>query len=506
MVTDAQKDWYETSQTYITPTLEGSTNNFKINITYNTTKWTGISAYLIYNATSYSGTKTDTGGYSIFSRDTTAPITSGQSNLTFYWLISLVNATGNFSQNSTFNNQSVNNLAFDNCTSNTFLVLNYTLKDEKTQDNINATDLNVTIEIDLQLYSLDWTAQLLNYSNKTTFNNYLLVCSSASFSSSSQYSLFAQTRYSAIGYIPEFHYFQNYTVLNSTVPQHIKLFDLLSADSTEFLITYRDNTFSIIEGAILNLNRKYVSEGIFKSVEMAKTDSNGQAKLHLDTAGIDYSITVTKNGKLLSTFNSIAAICKDIVIRDCPLDLRDTISRASTLDFYTFFNLAYYMYFNQTTRTMVVDFSTLDGSTSTILLNNTIFDGRGNTSVCSTSLASSSGQLSCLIPQSYGNLTFVSRLYKDGKIVTSQIYTIKQTAKQIFGDNSVILVLGLFLTLPLMFIPSTIAVLIGGIVGLAISIILLGISRNLIGQIAPFMWFIIITGIIIWKIHQRGSD
>jgi len=134
-------------------------------------------------------------------------------------------------------------------------------------------------------------------------------------------------------------------------------------------MTYKDNTFSAVEGAVISLDRKYIDEDVYKSVENIKTDYLGQGRGHFDLDNVIYRITVTKDNVLLSIFENVAVFCTDSVTGDCRLNLYETTSDTNPLDFDNYQNIGYTLIFNQTLRKVILTYSTLDGSTATILLN-----------------------------------------------------------------------------------------------------------------------------------------
>ena len=103
----------------------------------NSTYYTNIQGVLIYNETNYIGTKYGTGDTITFNKTITIPNINTETNMTFYWEIELIKG-GSIKINSTFNNQTINILNIDDCSSYSILILNYTLRDEETQEIINA--------------------------------------------------------------------------------------------------------------------------------------------------------------------------------------------------------------------------------------------------------------------------------------------------------------------------------------------------------------------------------
>ena len=496
------KIFSENTNTYNNETISGNSERFELNITLR--EGSAISfATLYYNATAYDGVFSFNGGndYSLY-RTITIPIIDAEANYTFYWELTVSGEK----QNSSFNNQTINILGIDGCSSNTVLLLNYTFKDEETQEIVNATNINSSIEIDVQIYSGDGSQRLVNFSNNYTRLNTALVCLETNLTETTNLKMYAQAKYFADEYATENYYIQNFTLTNETIPQHIDLFDIKTADATEFLITYKDSSFLAVEDALIQIQRKYVSEGVFKSVEIEKTDEYGQTRGYFDTEGVTYTIIVTKEGAVLSVFDNIAIFCEDKVIGKCNINLYASTSITDPTDFYDKDNLNYGFFFNRTTRTISVLFSSTDGSSSTMLLNVTKMDAYNNLTICSSSITTSAGTLTCVVSTSYSNISVIAVFYKGTIWIDSEIYTLSSKAREIFGDNLVIYVMVLILSLVLMFTPSLIGVIMGLILGVIGSVLIFNVGGTIIGTTSLIVWVVILGIILIWKIQQRGIE
>ena len=93
--------------------------------------------------------------------------------------------------------------------------------------------------------------------------------------------------------------FQTHNIQNasSTNLVNIPLYDLPSIDATTFRIIYKSIQFLPIPNAIINIQRKYIGEGVYKSVESPITDANGEASASFNLNSVPYRITISKNGR-----------------------------------------------------------------------------------------------------------------------------------------------------------------------------------------------------------------
>lgn len=433
------------------------------------------------------------------------PVGTGNSsgvNITHFWRFYLPD--GSLNDTTPNQIQNVFSLGFDNCATFSNLLFNYTLYDEDTTLLINGTTLNGTIEVDLDAISLADTSQVTNFSRTYNQTNNARVCIS---SIASGFRIDSQVRYTANGYVVEFHNIQNASLSASNFPQHIRLFPLLASRSQEFLVTFKDTNFAPVRDALITITRKYVGEGLFRSVESPLTNADGQALTHMVLGDVIYTIVVSKNGKNLGTFDNIVPFCNNVATGDCTINLNAFTTGTSPTNFNTFRNLSYNIEFNKTARTITSIFLTLDGSVSTINLTGTLFDNRGNTTACSTALTTSSGTIICTIPASIGNSTIRAVLYKDGAFVTSGLFSLTDDEETGFGSTGLLIGAILFITIPLMMISSGAGIVVGSILGLIfIGLLNLYTGGGIIGVGSALIWFIIAGVIILWKINDRRGS
>ncbi len=324
-----------TAENYSINTTEGNSETFTANITtpsgYQLTE-----AILVYNNTNFAGTIVNTAGDNYTAtRTIDVPSVSVDSTLQFFWNLKLQN---NFETNSTQHNQGVTALKIDDCTTHSTRILNFTLRDEENQTILDGDLFNTTIEIDVDIFPVGSSTTILNFSNSSVEINPTSICINDDLSNST-YTLDATIRYSSADRETEYYHIQSFSLTNSTIPQNINLYDLLSVDSQPFLITFKDQNFLAVENALINIQRQYVGDGVFKSIEIPKTDNSGQAVAHLVLDNVVYTMIISKSGSVLGTFNNVVAICDDLVVGDCKINLNTASSKADVGYFYEEVNL-----------------------------------------------------------------------------------------------------------------------------------------------------------------------
>lgn len=491
------------SETYNSITNEGTTETFKINITFHESI-SAIEGVLYYNGTPYSSTRIGTGNTLELESTIAIPIVSATLNNSFYWEISLINSSSTTKFNSSTQTQQVNNVNIDDCTAYSVEIFNFSLKDEQSQNLINANSYNTSVEIELNIFSLGSSNALINFSQNYSENNNPRICFQNSLGNST-YTMNLQARYLGDGYASEFYNLHNSSLTNTTLGQNIDLFDLKSDVAESFKITFKDDNFLPVSGAIIQIQRRYISEGVSKTVEAPMTDENGETHASLQLNDVIYTLIVSKNGAVLGTFNDVIAICQNPDINDCVINL-NTFSSGIGPEDYTVGN-DFSFTITHINRTISAIYSIPSGSVSAVGLNVTLIDGLGTNLACADSLSSSSGTLSCTIPQNLGNGTVIATLYKDGVQVGIAYIILRGEPEDLYGAN--LIFLGLFLIVSLVGIGigsnpmiSGIFVIIGAVLLVLFNLIDTG-NGAFIGAGATILWLIVAVIIILIKGAKR---
>lgn len=457
---------------------------------------------LTYNNTNFTGTTTDTGELRNYSFTVLTPAVPSNTNITFFWSGLGINSSGDtVNIVGETNVQEVKNIAVDDCSVNTVLFMNLTTVDEGDQSFLAGGADNVTITIELSLGS-DISTDAITFNQTFAFTNPAEICLSDSLGASTSYRLDAEIQYSSFDHVSEFYHFQNTSVMNSTLPIEVTLFDLATIDSQEFLIKFKDITFIPVPDALIHITRKYIGENVFKTVEIPKTDVSGQTIGHFVLSDAIYTLTVTKQGEVLATYEDVIAVCQDTSTGQCTINLNAFQSGTQPGDFTNLHNVTFTLTFNSVTSIFQSIFTSTDGSIRTMTMN--VTDFADNTQICFNSLVSAAGTISCDV-SGESNLTMNTKLYADG-VFLGEIWATKTdtTPAQNFGSTGIILALIMYITLPMMLITERIGVIIFGILGLVFAgIIGIYTSGAILGVGSVILWFMIAGAIIIYKISRR---
>ena len=493
------------SETFNTQTTETNLETFIINIDYDIVEFTNIVANLIYNGTNFLATDVVTSGNNAtYTKAITIPLVPADVNVSFHWSFDLTNTTGTFTFNSTTNNQTILNVGLDDCSTNTIRILNYTLVDEEDQLPLTIPTDNGTIELDISIFSVDGLLQTTNFSVLVTDTNNASVCITDEALNSSTYSLFAIARYSGLDYSTEYHHIQNLTLNNETGTQNITLYDLLSTDATVFRIIYKDSSFLTLSNAVIQVQRQYVSEGVFKTVEAPLTSSEGDTVAHLVKDDVKYNFVVLKNGVILSTFENLIAFCEDIISENCLITLNAVSGSGRVFDYDDTIKIAHSINYNETTRLLSVIFSTLDGTSKTVTFEAFKIDELGTTTVCNNTLTSSSGTLSCTVPLSLGNETIYYTLTVDETEVFTGYFSLTDPLD--LGDAGLFLLLFLLLMIPFMFVASKSLTILSVGLTYVIAILFAFIQGTILAGGGAIMFITIASMILIHKLNSEGRS
>ena len=491
-------DVFRNSETFSSTTVMGSTEEFKINVTVAQGRTITV-ASIFYNETPTLGTidTTTEPNNTLISASLIIPRVTSDINLSFNWLFLLSDL--NLS-NSTTNNQTVSLIQIDNCTVFTNVILNLTMVDEELQTILE----NTTLEIAINIFSQDRTTLILNVSD-TYFTNPTGICLSTTLASSTNYSLDLIARYEADAYAIEYHNIVNSLLLSSSETQNLTLFDLNLTDSTDFQLTFKGLDFLPEEDVLIFVDRQYISENTFKTVELPKTDSNGQTILHLVRNDVVYNLRAVKDGQVLGNLVNIIAFCDDFTIGSCTISFNAISNETAIFNYDSEIGILYQSAptYDSTTNRVSFDFISSDGVAKAVLMTVERRDVFGNLTVCENTLVSTSGVVSCDIGLDLTDTSlFTTISINNTGWITSNV--IIDTSA--FGNIGIVMWFILALSLLLMFTESKNGILISiiftyvGGIGLGWSI------GGITGIGSAGIWVLVMTIVGIWKLNKNKKS
>ena len=490
------------AESFVNSTVEGSTETFTLNVSV----LTGfrISAIdLIYNNTAFSSdfTEYDTNEFSA-TFDNDIPLVTADVNMTFFWNITLENG---FSQTTTTHNQTVNNLVFDDCSAGTYLVFNFTMLDETDQSFLTGGSQNTSMNIDLTISRLNLAELPFNFSQAYAYVNPAQVCTNVDLGSA-RFRADAIIKYESLNRFSEFYNIQNYTLTNSTTNNNINLYNLNSSLGQEFKITYKDQNFELVPGAIIQIQRQYIDEGVFKTIEIPLISSAGYTIAHLIRSDAIYNLIILKDGKVLDSFTNIVANCQNPTFTDCEININSFATGISPEDFTVGDDFSTTLTYDRTTRLVSATYVIPSGVSATTTLNVTLFDALGTSAVCADSLFAAGGTLSCTVPIGFGNESSIMvKIFSGGEEKVYSVMSVKQDPADLYGGSLIFLAVTILLLIVGMSVtdnPMVLGFML--IVGLVIlSVLNLVYTTSWIGKGATLLWFVVAVIIVLVKGSNR---
>lgn len=487
---------FENYQNYTSSVIESSTNEFIINIQTNDEVTV---AYLNYNNSLNIGNINSSGNVTTININQIAESVDTTTNISFYWDIRFKEGENVIS---TTHNQSVSPIIINNsCISGTYVIYNFTLVDEETQKKINVIANSSFIKTELKTYTFDRNILIDTFSHNFNKTYASAICINTNLSGGEQYSMDLQVEYGAVNYSTEFYNIWNGSLKESTLHTNITLYDLLTSDAQEFKILARDSSYLPLDGALIRIERKYIEEGLFKVIEIPRTNEKGITSASLELNDVIYNFYVYLNGVLISSAKNVRAICQTPVISTCSIELNAyQVINFTDYDGDLDFTLGY----NFTTRTIDSVFSIPSGVPALVRLQVIMEDAVG-TAVCEDSVTSVSGTLDCVVPNNIGNSTTRARLYKNGVIVGWGNINLNKSSKDTYGV--ILIFISVIMMVTLLGVGVTDNPVVTGIFILIGVVLIYGLNiiqgNGFLGAGATILFLVIAIGLVIIKAGRR---
>jgi len=283
------------TQDFTPNVTETSSQKFEVNISV-TPSILSVSARLNYNNTVI-GTSTSSCEGVLCNIISTIDIpliegSHGSENKTFKWELTLFDGSSSSQVNTSISEQNVSRIDLEQCDA-TFTVkaLNFTAFDEQNLSRLAPFQFDGTFNF--------WTGSGLIKKNSSISANIteMNVCLKPTMNMKIDGIIDYDEDTNISSYTNRFYYFDNYTI-NASL-QHIPLFLLRSVSSTSFILKVQDENLLPVRDALIEIHRFYPGEGIFKIVQIAKTDDNGKSIGFFQTETVDYKFIIKKGGTIL---------------------------------------------------------------------------------------------------------------------------------------------------------------------------------------------------------------
>lgn len=484
---------YEGAYSFDDIIYEGEQNDVSIDVVL--AQGVGITeAYFNYNGTNYSTNIAYSAGnnYTI-SASITTPLVDYDQNVSLFFYITVAGATST----TTAQNQTIKNVNFSVCGGiSSDLLINMSLFDEDTGANLAGN---------IEVYSTvtSKTSGLLIEELNSTFST--VHSGALCFSPTDAYDLYyygSEIRYSATGYQSELYFIQRADM--GDYPVNLSLYDLNSNESTKFTLKYQDENLVTVEGAVIQLVRRYTGTDENKVVEAPLTSNIGTAIVSINLDSYIYQAYVVKDGEFLDFFDNIVFDCENELTGECTQNLFSKVNPQNSISEETLDDFSFYIEDNQTSSTLTTNFVTPSGTPQLINIVMYQEDVYGNTSLCNTTILSSSGAIDCTYETTFSDSVIHLKVYKAGEFKGEKQFLVLQDTDYGYGGLNFLIVVILLLSLVGMAITSPEFMIINGAIAfiLAGGIWLLNGMSIIIG-LAGLIYLIIAIALIIYKMAMQ---
>jgi hypothetical protein len=438
---------------------------------------------LVYNGTNYVPSATQYGSNYILNATVIAPATMTNTTTSFYYLFTINGVNYTTSSNIQF----VYPISLSTNCSGNYNLINISNFDEQTLNNISGT-----VEYVLNLQNQNNEVASI-YGNATGAN--IQLCSVQSLASSYlNYNL--QLRYYAEDYVYKTYNIQSASVSN--LPLSIPLYYMPINNGTQFKLNYVDFNYLTYPGAIIQIQRQYLGENVYRTVEIPKLDNNGKTTGTFNTNNIRYKLVVMNGGTILDTFDNVFPSCQNVILGTCELDLRgaEVIPSSTTGDFtYTLV---------KTNTSLTLTYNIPSGTPRTIEFR-TAQNSRflQNISTCTSSVFASGGTITCGYNATIGDSIIDTEIINsDGSHLYGTV-GVSEDLSSFFMLNNYFIAFILILSLALMFVSSGVVLVLISVISLVFSALIFLLRKDLLTLGGSLGWIVVAAVIIIYKISQR---
>ena len=449
------------------------------------------SAVMDYNGTNYTSNIASIGEARRLSNTINVPTVDLDTNFTFKFFV-----TTSSQLVETFNStQLVSPINMTDCVSGGTVILNMSLFDEEMKTNI-------TGDIEINAQAIDKSSLINAGAINFTFNNThnAAICVSLTEALPSLY-LDAEIRYTSENYATELYHIQRADLTDA--PINLSLFDLLSNDSTEFLVTYQDDDLILVSGAVIQLQRKYIAEDLYEVVEAPLTSDSGTAVVHIDLNTNKYRATIVKDGEVLDFFDNIVFNCESELSGQCTHELLGDIDPQNDVPVETIADFAYTI--TQVNDTITTTFSIPSGVPSSVNVYLNQIDQFNNSYPCNQTVFSSAGSIDCNVTTTIGDSFLELTIKKADELQAQKSYVIQENAALSFLGNNYFILFILMLSVVGMAFTSPEWIIINGVLTMVIAGgLYLANGLNFVIGLGNLIWLVIAAVILIFKLaHQE---
>ncbi len=358
----------------------------------------------------------------------------------FRWSINVFDGTTNLPGNTTLTEQNVTRIRLETCAAPVDrLALNFTAKDEQNLTRISPYTFQGTFEVFFGNGTVRRNSTIDDSS--VVERNICIFPDNRTFITDAIIE-YGQVAGANVTYNDRNHFLENSSVSNVT--QDIDLFLLRSTESTSFILRVLDNTLDPIKGALIFIQKFFPGEDIFRTVQIAKTDDNGETIGFFEVETVDYKFIISEAGTVILDTNPQKVIGKEV-----PFTIEFFIGVDLGKPWEAFEGLGNFqsvLTFNESTE--IVTYTYLDTSGTINFANlkvDNINQSTEDTTICDLSSSQASATIICNVSGFNGQFKATSIVSRSPDVIDKVLIFVIKTAKDIFGRSG--LLLGWFLLL-----------------------------------------------------------
>lgn len=438
-----------------------------------------------YNGNLHQGTY---GSYAYLYQYSPMSLWTNYFNVSYY----IATSQGNYEGKSNDIKQYVENINLLNCSSSsTNISANYNFYDE----NSPTTRINSDIE-----YSISyWVSNKSLAENITgTLNN---IDSFNLCMMPFNESIYIDTyiKHNSTGSLNVRYYEQNST--NNNVTRNVSLYNFISSTGvSDAMITIRtDDSYSLYSNVLAILQRSYVGEGVWRSVQYDKSDQYGLTHFNILEETTDYRlIYLDANNNVLTTTGAMKFICDAGI---CQLtQLLGQYEEGTTSP-----ALDVWMSYSDASKNVSVYWNDPLGITTSLRALVTKQTLAGSSVICNSTKTGASGVISCNVGATRGNffVEVYSTASPEQPFITQFLYANSTLLRNVVGDGkeSTFWTAGIMITLT--FFGMTAGGAVGALVGLTIGAVFVSFAGLSVIKASMMMVLVIMVLVLIVRANKK---
>lgn len=355
-------------------------STFVLNMSRDSTQ-TSINVTLVYNGTVYTPTMSNGTGYITFTQTVFAVNATGA--WPYYWNITVTQGDGNTTNFNISRSHSVQLLVLSNCGTNA--TMNFTVYNENAPQSL----LAATIQAEITYWSANSSVtKFFNTSGATTNTTGFAICltpSTATFYAN----VYVQD--TVAGTFTHRFYINNGTYNNVTANYSLYNWNTTTGASDLEITTRYISNYAPFPNVYVTLQRRYLSEGIWRNVQMYKSGDYGLVFFDIRQVDTDYRMLFYDvNNTLLKQTDTLSFAC-DAITAVCQLTQLLDPAGAATVATTGTATITY----DNATKVITVTWVAPTAASTTATITVTKESANNQTTICSVAQTGAAGSTTC---------------------------------------------------------------------------------------------------------------